>query len=58
MVGTSLDCMRVERGAGSDAKLFNRHNGQTNFDLLNKNYSQSYFLNTWTADISYSRASF
>lgn len=55
MVGTSLDCIRVERGAGSDAKLLNRHNGQTHFDLLNKIYAERCFLNTWTADISHAR---
>lgn len=29
MVGTSLDCIRVERETESDAKLLNRHSGQT-----------------------------
>lgn len=36
MVGTSLRCIIVEWGAGSDAKLLNRHNGQNgqnHFDL-------------------------
>ena len=55
MVGTSVDCIRVERGAGSDAKLLNRHNGLTHFDLLNKIHSERCFLNTWTTDISYAR---
>lgn len=46
MVGMSLDCIRVERGAGSDEKLLHRRDGQTQFDLLNKIDLERCFLNT------------
>lgn len=38
MVGTSLCRIIVARGAGSDAKLLNRHNGQKRCDLSNSIY--------------------
>ena len=43
MVGTSLDCMRVERGAGSHANMSNQHGGQAHFDLLNSLKTEDLF---------------
>lgn len=33
--GSVTGCMRVERGAGSHAKMSNQRCGQAHFDLLN-----------------------